>query len=75
LGSRELAIFFGSTPMLLDALPISNNFMQGMVNHPDKGAVYLGFLSAYVLGYAALAWLLYRSATRRFDVVAGRAAM
>ncbi len=75
MGSRDRAMFFGSTPMLLDALPISNHFMQAIVNRPDKAALYLGCLSANVLAYAALAWLLYRTAARRFDLVAGRAAM
>ncbi len=72
LGSRELAIFLGSTPILLYALPFSNHVMEIIVNHPYKGALFLGFLSAYVSAYAALAWLLCRSATRRFDQVADR---
>ena len=72
MSSKELGGFFGSTPILLYYLPFSNHVMQMIVNQPDKGALFLGFLSAYVAAYATLAWVLYRSATRRFDMVADR---
>ena len=72
LGSPELAIFLGSTPMLLYALPLSNDVMQAVVTHRGNGSMLVGMLSAFDLAYAVLAWLLWRSATRRFDLFVDR---
>ena len=72
LGSPELAIFLGSTPMLLYALPLSNHVMQAVVTHRGNGSMLVGMLSAFDLAYAVLAWLLWRSATRRFDLFVDR---
>ena len=72
LGSPELAIFLGSTPMLLYALPLSNHVMQAVVTHRGNGSMLVGMLSAFDLAYAVLAWLLWRSETRRFDLFVDR---
>ena len=75
LRSSELAMLFGCTPILLYELPLSTHIMQAIMDQFGKRWLFLGFLSAYVLAYAALGWLLQRTATRRFDRVADRAVM
>ena len=64
-GSSEIAAVFGNTVILLYHLPISTHFMQVIVAQPDKGAMLLSLLSAYISAYAALAWILCRAATPR----------
>ncbi len=64
VGSKEFGILFGNTALLLYYLPISTHFMQVIVAQPGKGWLFLGFLSAYVLAYAFVAWILCRAAAR-----------
>jgi ABC-type transport system involved in multi-copper enzyme maturation permease subunit len=73
MGSTEYAALLGNTPLLLSALPLSTLHITSFVINADKGALLLGLLSAYVTAYAAVAWILFRSARRGLDAAVGRA--
>ena len=74
LGSIEIGILFGNTAVLLHFLPISTYHMDTIVLYRTWRQLLLmpGLLLVSVSGYAALAWMLSRAATRGFDAAADR---